>query len=166
MDLIKQSPARQIDVADQWGEQVRAAVEVFVRALDEADRSAGGAILAGLALKHVYEMALSLMMRLVFVLYDRAYGLTHRSIGWSRIAKRMENGWRRRLTRGMAAGRSNAYSRLAWRSNICAASTPVRRINLRMRLSHRISRDCSNREPMGCNDPSASLSDGTGMTIR
>ena len=42
MELIKQSQARQIDVADQLGEQVRAAVEVFVRALDEADRSAGG----------------------------------------------------------------------------------------------------------------------------
>jgi len=58
------------------------------------------------------------------------------------------------------------YSRLAWRSNICAASTPVRRINSRMRLSHRIRRDCSNREPMGWNDPSASLNDGAGMTIR
>ncbi len=89
--MINQSQARQIDVADQLGEQVRAAVEVFVRALDEADRAAGGAILAGLALDRVYEMALSLMMRLVFVLYaeengssphgevlyDRAYGLTH-----------------------------------------------------------------------------------------
>jgi hypothetical protein len=91
LDLIHESQARQIDVADQLGQQVRAAVGVFVRALDGADRAAGGALLAGVPLEQVYEMALTLMMRLVFilyaeengllphgeVLYDRSYGLTY-----------------------------------------------------------------------------------------
>ncbi|MBE7550036.1 MAG: hypothetical protein HS126_03020 [Anaerolineales bacterium] len=91
LNLIRESQNRQVDVADQLGEQVRAAVGLFVQALDAADRSSGGALLASLPLDQVYELSISLMMRLVFilyaeengllphgeVLYDRGYGLTY-----------------------------------------------------------------------------------------
>lgn len=89
--LTADSQNRQMDVADQLGEQVRTAVSHFIAALDEADRSAGDTILAGMPLDALYEMALALVMRLVFVLYaeenqllphgdllyDQSYGLTH-----------------------------------------------------------------------------------------
>lgn len=91
LDLIRRSQERQADVADQLGEQVRAAVELFVRALDASDAAHGGALLTGMPLDRIYEMSISLMMRLVFIFYaeengllphgemlwDRSYGLTY-----------------------------------------------------------------------------------------
>ncbi|MBN1888255.1 MAG: hypothetical protein JW850_09700 [Thermoflexales bacterium] len=91
LGLIGQSQDRQVDVADQLGEQVRAAVDVFVHALDESDRASGGELLGGAPLDQLYEMSITLMMRLVFILYaeennllphgqifyDRSYGLSH-----------------------------------------------------------------------------------------
>ena len=49
--------------------QVRRAVEMFVSALDRADRESGRALLQGLAGEHIYEAALTLMMRLVFLFF-------------------------------------------------------------------------------------------------
>jgi methylase of polypeptide subunit release factors len=48
---------------------VRRAVETFVAALDSADREGGRALLHGLAEEHIYEAALTLMMRLVFLFF-------------------------------------------------------------------------------------------------
>ncbi|MCG2766882.1 MAG: BREX-1 system adenine-specific DNA-methyltransferase PglX [Anaerolineae bacterium] len=91
LHLVQESQRRQVDVADQLGEQVRLALEAFIRALDISDRAAGGELLKGLDHDYIYEMALTLMMRLVFliyaeengllphgdVLYDQGYGVTH-----------------------------------------------------------------------------------------
>lgn len=96
--LIHESQERQIDVADQLGDQVRAAIRIFVRALDELDREQKGALLADIAPGEIYEMAILFMMRLVFllyaeehkllphgeVLYDQAYGLTYL---WTRLQR-------------------------------------------------------------------------------
>lgn len=89
--LIAESQEKQLEVTDQLGDQVRAALEDFVRGLDQADRQAGGELLQGLAPDKLYEMSLIVMMRLVFmlyaeenyllphgeVLYDQGYGVTH-----------------------------------------------------------------------------------------
>ncbi len=89
--LIEESQKRQTDVTDQLGEQVRDAVETFVRALDGADRAADGELLGDMSLPEIYEMSLTVMMRLVFLLYaeenhllphgevtyDESYGLSH-----------------------------------------------------------------------------------------
>jgi len=48
---------------------VRRAVEMFVAALDRADREANRALLQGLSEEHMYEAALTLMMRLVFLFF-------------------------------------------------------------------------------------------------
>ncbi|MEN6547563.1 MAG: hypothetical protein ABFE07_16130 [Armatimonadia bacterium] len=89
--LIAESQEKQLEVTDQLGDQVRAALEDFVRGLDQADRQAAGELLRGLESDKLYEMSLIVMMRLVFmfygeenyllphgeVLYDQAYGVTH-----------------------------------------------------------------------------------------
>src|SRR5690606_37629871 len=56
--LVRESQDRQTDVADQLGDQVRAGLRAVVRAIDAADRAAGGAILEGMALDEIYEMAM------------------------------------------------------------------------------------------------------------
>src|SRR5690606_1723660 len=73
--LVRESQDRQTDVADQLGDQVRAGLRAVVRAIDAADRAAGGAILEGMALDEIYEMAMVVMMRLVFLLYAEENGL-------------------------------------------------------------------------------------------
>lgn len=91
LSLLRQSQDRQVEVADQLGDQVRAAIRVFVRSLDDADRQHNGDLLADRTLPDIYEMTLLFMMRLVFLLYaeerkllphgemlyDQAYGLTY-----------------------------------------------------------------------------------------
>nr|MBP8953924.1 N-6 DNA methylase [Armatimonadota bacterium] len=89
--LIADSQEKQLQVTDQLGDQVRNALESFVRGLDQADRGTSGELLAEMPHDRIYEMALIVMMRLVFmlygeenyllphgeVLYDQAYGVTH-----------------------------------------------------------------------------------------
>ncbi|MDW8217291.1 MAG: hypothetical protein RML57_06785 [Acidobacteriota bacterium] len=65
--LLAKSAARQQDVTDQLGDQVRRAVEVLVRALDRADQDAGRRLLVGVTPEDVYAAALTVMMRLVFL---------------------------------------------------------------------------------------------------
>jgi len=91
LDICKLSRERQGDVADQLGLQVRNGLERLIWAWDTADRAADGDLLAGMPEDEVYEMGLSVMMRLVFllyaeersllphgeVLYDQGYGLTY-----------------------------------------------------------------------------------------
>src|ERR1019366_6238018 len=57
------------EVSTTLGRQVRRAVEMFVTALDRADRESGRALLQGLPGDHIYEAALTLMMRLVFLFF-------------------------------------------------------------------------------------------------
>ncbi|MGA2329815.1 MAG: DNA methyltransferase, partial [Bryobacteraceae bacterium] len=67
--LYRRSLENQQEVSTTLGRQVRRAVEMFVAALDRADRESGRALLSGLAGELIYEAALSLMMRLVFLFF-------------------------------------------------------------------------------------------------
>jgi hypothetical protein len=56
-------------VADQLGRQVRHAIEVLLQALERADRDSGRTLLAGWSDAQLYEAALTVMMRLVFLFF-------------------------------------------------------------------------------------------------
>lgn len=66
--LLAESAANQQEVTDQLGAQVRHAVEVLVQAIDRADRSARGTVMRGVDERTLYEGAVAVMMRLVFLL--------------------------------------------------------------------------------------------------
>ncbi|QDV35680.1 hypothetical protein ElP_35840 [Tautonia plasticadhaerens] len=88
--LLAQSAEDQQEVTDQLGYQVRRAVEVLVSSLDKANRDHGGALLKGVPEAVLYEAALTVMMRLVFLfcaeerellllgddLYDKNYAVS------------------------------------------------------------------------------------------
>lgn len=65
--LFIESSRDQQEVTDQLGLQVRKAVEVLVQTLDRIDRDQSGDLLTGMDPKLLYEAALTLMMRLVFL---------------------------------------------------------------------------------------------------
>lgn len=65
--LLAKSGSNQQEVTDQLGYQVRRAVEVLVQSLDRADQDHDRALLAGVGEAFVYESALTVMMRLVFL---------------------------------------------------------------------------------------------------
>ncbi|MFE5829948.1 Eco57I restriction-modification methylase domain-containing protein [Streptomyces sp. NPDC056508] len=67
--LFERTAKAQADVTDTLGRQVREAVSLLVAEVSRLDREAGGRLLAGVPAKHVYEGALTVMMRLVFLLY-------------------------------------------------------------------------------------------------
>ena len=65
--LLTQSAEDQQEVTDQLGYQVRRAVEVLVQSIDKADRAHSGKLLADVSEEQLYESALTIMMRLVFL---------------------------------------------------------------------------------------------------
>src|SRR5207248_6501265 len=65
--LLDRSAEDQQEVTIQLGYQVRKAVEVLIQALDKADQDHGRKLLAGEDEKVLYEAALTVMMRLVFL---------------------------------------------------------------------------------------------------
>ncbi len=67
--LYRRSLENQQEVSTTLGRQVRRAVEMFVAALDRADRETGRELLQGLPDEHIYEAALTFMMRLVFLFF-------------------------------------------------------------------------------------------------
>lgn len=91
LELIKQSRQRQLDVADQLGNQVREALQILVHELDRTDAELGGQYLNGYSEAEVFESSVAFIMRLLFTLYaeengllphgnvtyDRAYGVLH-----------------------------------------------------------------------------------------
>lgn len=91
LELIKQSRQRQLDVADQLGNQVREALQILVHELDRADAEVAGKFFLGYREEEVFESSVAFIMRLLFTLYaeengllphgnvtyDRAYGLLH-----------------------------------------------------------------------------------------
>lgn len=91
IELIKDSQEKQIEIADQLGIQIREAIEIFVHVIDRLDRLSNGELLQDFTNEELYEMAIVVMMRIVFllfaeengllphgeVLYDRAYGVNH-----------------------------------------------------------------------------------------
>jgi hypothetical protein len=91
LELIKQSRQRQLDVADQLGNQVREALQILVHELDKTDAELGGHYLQGYSEAEVFESSVAFIMRLLFTLYaeengllphgnvtyDRSYGVLH-----------------------------------------------------------------------------------------
>jgi hypothetical protein len=68
VSLIQASLADQQEVTDQLGLQVRSAVEVLVRSLDRINAGMDGRLLREVTPGQLYEAALAVMMRLVFLL--------------------------------------------------------------------------------------------------
>jgi hypothetical protein len=66
--LIEASLSDQQEITDQLGLQVRSAVEVLVRSLDRINAGMGGRLLREVTPGRLYEAALAVMMRLVFLL--------------------------------------------------------------------------------------------------
>jgi hypothetical protein len=73
--LLARSLEHQDEVTDALGEQVRRAIEVLIQSLDRADLDRKRELLRGLALRDVYEAALTVMMRIVFLLSAEERGL-------------------------------------------------------------------------------------------
>lgn len=73
--LLAESAQNQQEVTDQLGFQVRKAVEVLVQAVDRINVDREGQLLAGVGEKQLYQAALTVMMRLVFVLSAEERGL-------------------------------------------------------------------------------------------
>ena len=73
--LLDESLKLQDEVTDALGEQVQRAVEVLIQALDRADVDRNRELLAGVEPPELYETALTVMMRIVFMLSAEERGL-------------------------------------------------------------------------------------------
>lgn len=67
--MLAESVSYQAEVTEQLGAQVRRAVEVLVQALDRADTDSGRKLLSDVSESELYEAALTVMMRLVFLFF-------------------------------------------------------------------------------------------------
>jgi hypothetical protein len=67
--LLERSALNQGAVTKQLGRQVRQAVELLILALDRADQDRNRGLLAGVSEATLYEAAISVMMRLVFLFF-------------------------------------------------------------------------------------------------
>ncbi len=73
--LFERSMKFQDEVTNALGEQVRRAVEVLVQSIDRADQDRNRELLRDIREKELYEAALTIMMRLVFLLAAEERGL-------------------------------------------------------------------------------------------
>ena len=73
--LYAESSKDQQEVTDQLGYQVRRAVEMLVQAFDRIDAESDRKLLAGVSEKDLYDSALTIMMRLVFLFSADERGL-------------------------------------------------------------------------------------------
>ena len=73
--LIDESMKLQDDVTDTLGEQVGRAVEVLIQALDRADVDRNRELLVGVEPSELYDAALTVLMRIVFLLSAEERGL-------------------------------------------------------------------------------------------
>jgi DNA-binding transcriptional ArsR family regulator len=73
--MLVDSASYQAEVTEQLGAQVRRAIEVLVRALDRSDVDTGRELLAGVGESELYEAAITVMMRLVFLFFAEESGL-------------------------------------------------------------------------------------------
>ncbi len=67
--MLRESLERQEEVTETLGRQVREAVEMLVTTLDRLDRESGGALLAGVDDDELYAGVVTVMMRVVFLLF-------------------------------------------------------------------------------------------------
>jgi hypothetical protein len=77
LGLLKESAQDQQEVTDQLGYQVREAVQVLVQAFDTLDQDSNRTLLKGIAETDLYDAALTVMMRLVFLFSAEERGLLH-----------------------------------------------------------------------------------------
>lgn len=73
--LYTESARDQSEVTDQLGIQVRQAVQVLIQSLDRLDATHGRTLLIGISEKEIYNAALTVMMRLVFLFCAEEKGL-------------------------------------------------------------------------------------------
>jgi hypothetical protein len=73
--LFHESASAEEEVTTRLGAQVRAATELLVAAVSRANRETGGALLRGVEPGEVYNGALTVMMRMVFLLAAEERGL-------------------------------------------------------------------------------------------
>lgn len=73
--MLADSVNEQQEVTDQLGYQVRRAVEVLIQSIDRADQDRGRKLLEGINESELYEAALTVMMRLVFLFSAEERGL-------------------------------------------------------------------------------------------
>ena len=73
--LFVESSKDQQEVTDQLGYQVRQAVEVLIQAFGRVDAESGRTLLTGVSEKTLYDSALTVMMRLVFLFSAEERGL-------------------------------------------------------------------------------------------
>lgn len=73
--LLKESAQDQQEVTDQLGLQVRRSVEVLVQAFDRLDQESGRQLLHNIEPKELYDAALTVMMRLVFLFSAEERGM-------------------------------------------------------------------------------------------
>ncbi len=73
--LLTESASNQQEVTDQLGYQVRQAVEVLVQSLDRMDKDRNRTLLGTLKETDLYEAALAVMIRLVFLLTAEERGM-------------------------------------------------------------------------------------------
>ena len=66
--LLEESASSQAEVTNQLGMQVRQATELLVNAISRANQSRQGTLLSGIEPHEVYEAAVTVMMRMVFLL--------------------------------------------------------------------------------------------------
>jgi hypothetical protein len=67
--MLSESGMYQAEVTEQLGTQVRRAVEVLVQALDRADADSGRQLLGGVSESELYQAALTVMMRFIFLFF-------------------------------------------------------------------------------------------------
>ena len=67
--LFAESLERQEEVTEQLGRQVREAVELLITTFDQLDRESSGALLAGVSDDDFYAGVVTVMMRVVFMLF-------------------------------------------------------------------------------------------------
>ncbi len=73
--MLADSVNEQQEVTEQLGYQVRRAVEVLIRSIDRVDQDRGRKLLQGIKESELYEAALTVMMRLVFLFSAEERGL-------------------------------------------------------------------------------------------
>lgn len=73
--LLDESAGAQQEVTDQLGLQVRRAIELLIAAIDAADRERDNELLANVSNRELYLAAVTVMMRLVFLLSAEERGL-------------------------------------------------------------------------------------------
>jgi|GEM_PF-2200475 len=77
LSLIEDSQQRQLDVTDQLGEQMRTALSILVREIGNLSLQNKNLrdVFKGTSGEYLYEMCLTVLMRLVFILYSEENGL-------------------------------------------------------------------------------------------